>query len=393
MDPLGCIAGTHGFGYCDGPMTNRSRSAPPLTPSVEASELRATSAGTASFARRFLPSFAADYFRPSTFDLTLSSIGIGTYLGHSTDEADDAYVASISHAVECGVNMIDTAINYRNQRSECAVGTAIQRLLASGAVTRPELVVCSKGGYIPLSGAPPATRVEYRAYVQRQFIDEQILRPEEIVAGGHSLAPRFLRYCLAKSRQNLGLRSVDVYYLHNPEQQLGSVTRDELTQRIRGAFAMLEESVTRGEIGVYGVATWDGLRVPGDSRSYLSLESMASIARQLAGDEHHFRAVQIPINLAMTEAVRTPTQLLGGRQLTAIEAAGELGMTVVGSATLMQSKLTQGLPDALHAHFPGCSTDAQRAVRFARTVPGVTSVLVGMKQLIHVNENLADGRA
>lgn len=372
---------------------NRSRSTPPLTPVADTDKLRATSAGTAAFARRLELKFAADYFRRSTFGQTLSSLGIGTYLGESTDDIDDAYVASISHAVERGINVIDSAINYRSQRSECAVGAAIQRLLASGTVSRQELVICSKGGYIPLGGTLPATRSDYQAYVQRQFIDEQILRPEEIVAGGHSLAPRFLRYCLAKSRQNLGLRSVDVYYLHNPEQQLSSVTRDELDLRMRAAFAVLEEAACRGEIGVYGVATWEGLRVPRDSKSHLSLERLVLIARQVAGEAHHFRAVQLPINLAMPEAARTPTQSLGARHVTAIQAADELGLTAIGSATLMQSKLAQGLPDLLRDHFPGCVTDAQRAVSFARTIPGVTSVLVGMKQRSHVDENLAAGLA
>jgi aryl-alcohol dehydrogenase-like predicted oxidoreductase len=356
-----------------------------------AAGLRATTAGTASFAARHQPEFAAGYFR-NAFDLTLSSIGAGTYLGAATDADDMAYADAITHAVARGINVIDTAINYRNQRSERAVGAAIQRLIASSVATRSELVICSKGGYIPLGSAPPATRQEFVDYVQRHFVDEQILQLDEIVGGTHSLAPRFLRYCLAKSRQNLGVRTVDVYYLHNPEAQRSAVDADELYKRIRSAFAVLEDAAGRGDVGVYGVATWNGLRVPPSDPSHLSLERLVGVAREVAGADHHFRAVQLPVNLAMTEGARVASQTVAGRELSAIDAAAELGLTVVGSAALLQSQLSHDLPPDVASLFPGCVTDAQRALAFARTVPGLTTALVGMRQEAHVDENLAVGR-
>lgn len=362
---------------------------PQTSPTVNFATLRATPTATVRFGQRLQHQFASDYFRTTTFGTTISSIGLGTYLGESTDADDAAYEAAIQHAIASGINLLDTAINYRSQRSERVIGSAIQQVLTVGEVTRQELVICSKGGYIPLDRTPPPNREAYHAYVQREFIDPEILRPEEIVAGGHSLAPRFLRYCLAKSRQNIGVRTIDVYYLHNPEQQLGSVSSEELRVRIRAAFALLEDAVSRGEIGVYGIATWDGLRVSPDDKRHLSLVGLVDIAKELAGEGHHLRAIQLPFNLAMLEAVRLPTQPLNGKMVTVVEAAAALGLTVVGSATLMQSKLTSGLPDSLHAHFPDCRTDAQRAITFARTLPGVAAVLVGMKSCHHVTENVA----
>jgi aryl-alcohol dehydrogenase-like predicted oxidoreductase len=364
-----------------------------LAPSVDSDDLRATAAGTAAFARRFAPTFAGDFYRRGAGDLSFSSIGIGTYLGEPTDADDEAYAGAVCHAVGAGVNVVDAAINYRAQRSERAVGAAVQRLLASGVATRQELIVCSKGGYIPLDGVLPASREEYRDYVRREYVDQEILRPEEIVAGGHSLAPRFLRYCVAKSRQNLGLRCIDVYYLHNPEQQLGSVDEAELDVRLRAACAVLEDAAARKEIGVYGVATWDGLRSSADSKAHLSLERLTTIAHEVAGETHHFKCVQLPINLAMPEGVRSATQGVGGRMLAVTEAAVELGLTVIASASLMQAKLASGLPNELRSHFPGCDTDAQRALSFVRGVPGLTSALVGMRQPAHVNENLAAAHA
>jgi hypothetical protein len=173
---------------------------------------------------------------------------------------------------------------------------------------------------------------------------------------------------------------------------LSSIRADDLRLRLRAAFAMLEEAAARSEIGVYGCATWDELRVPPDARGHLGLEETIGIAREVGGVGHHFRVIQAPINLAMLEAVRVPSQPMGNRLVPMIEAAAELGLTVIGSASLMQAKLTTGLPPALRDHFPNAKTDAQRAITFARTLPGVTASLVGMKQARHVDENLESAK-
>jgi aryl-alcohol dehydrogenase-like predicted oxidoreductase len=367
--------------------TPRTRETVELTSDAAPAPL-ANGAGTARYRDRLAPRFVSDYFRAGPLGASVSSIGIGTYLGESTAADDAAYAASIEHAARSGINLIDTALNYRGQRSERAVGAALRRLTTSGELTRDELVVCSKGGYIPLDAQPPASRDEYRAYVKREFLDTEILQQAEIVGGGHSLAPRFIRFCLAKSRQNLGVRRIDVYYLHNPEQQASAVGRDELMARIRSAFVILEDAASRGEIGVYGCATWNGLRSTPDAPDHLELEGLVGLARDLAGKDHHFRAVQMPINLAMPEAIRTPTQSVRGQLLPAAEAAAALDVMVVGSATLMQGKLSSGLPPALAEAFPSFDNDAQRAIAFARSAPGVTTALVGMKRVEHVDENL-----
>jgi aryl-alcohol dehydrogenase-like predicted oxidoreductase len=367
---------------------HRSRSSRPEPPTVDAARLRASDAGTRRLRDRFAGRFLPDFYRTTTSGLTVSSLGIGTYLGESTDAEDTAYENAIQAAVLAGINLIDTAINYRSQRSERSVGTAIQQLIATGNTTRDEVVVCTKGGYIPLDRTPPASREDYRAYVRREFIDTQILHPDEIVAGGHSLAPRFLRYCLAKSRQNLGLRTIDVYYVHNPGQQLSAVSQAEFRQRLRAAFEVLEEAATRGEIGVYGIATWDSLRSTADHKDHIDLVDVVDVARSIAGEAHHCRVVQLPISIGMPEAVRGGTQRLGAATVSVVEAADALGLSVIGSATLMQGSLTKSLPDALHQIFPGLSTDAQRALAFARSLPGTTSALVGMKRTAHVEENV-----
>lgn len=370
-------------------MKRRTTTATPERPTAPVIE-RATGDGTAGYAARHGDEFQAGFFRETTFGLTVSSIGVGTYLGECTDEEDARYAEAIRWALRHGVNLVDTAINYRCQRSERSACVALRQAIAAGQVRRDEVVLCSKGGYIPLDGEPPGSREAYESYVRREFHDTGIVSPDDVVAGGHSLAPTFLKYCIARTRQNLGVRTIDVYYLHNPEQQLGVTTPDQFRSRLLMAFAVMEEAVARRDIGVYGVATWNGLRVPPGARGHLSLGELVGIAREVAGDDHHFHAVQLPISLAMAEAVRIPTQDVGAREpVPALEAARVLGLTVMASAPLMQGQLAQGLPDAVRTLFPEARSDAQRALSFVRALPGLTAALVGTRDNAHARENLA----
>lgn len=366
--------------------------APPSHRSVAAPG-RATPEGTSRFRERFAEELAADHFRSGPGGLALSSLGIGTYLGADADADDQAYVEAIRCAMASGINVVDTAINYRCQRSERAVGRALQLALASGQLARDEVVVCTKAGYVPLEDYPPATPEGYQGYLKREFYARRVMTPQDVVAGGHCLAPAFLADCLRRSRQNLGLESIDLFYVHNPEQQLVAVGADELRTRLRAAFELLEERAAAGEVGVYGISTWQALRVPPGSRGHIGIADIVAIAREVAGNAHHLRVVQLPVSLGMPEAIRTPTQPLAGRDLVpAIEAAAELGLTVVTSAPLMQGQLTQGLPPALTDLFPTLTTDAQRAIAFVRGAPGVTTTLVGARRVQHVTENLEVAR-
>lgn len=349
----------------------------------------ATGAGTRRLADRHAAQYSRDFYR-DLGDVRVGSIGLGTYLG-APDDADDArYAAVLNAALGAGVNLIDSSINYRYQRSERTIGRALREAIDAGDIARDEVVLCTKGGYIALDGAPPATREEYVAFLEREYYEPGIMRPEDLVAGGHSLAPKFLADQIARSRENLGVERIDVYYLHNPEQQLDATERNVFRSRLRAAFAALEAHVAAGEIGCYGCATWNGLRVPPEKRGHLSLAELVGIARETAGEEHHFRVVQMPVNLAMAEAVRQPTQRIGSANpITALEAAERLGLGVVASAPLLQARLTSGLPAQLGEAFPALRTDAQRALAFTRTLPGVTAALVGMRELDHLRENLA----
>ncbi|MDB4915999.1 MAG: NADP-dependent oxidoreductase domain protein [Gemmatimonadetes bacterium] len=360
---------------------------PPAPPAGRAAQ-KASTVGTLRYFAR-AAARAEDFQRRFPRKLTVSALGIGTYLGDCTDAEDDRYRASVHEAITSGMNVIDTASNYRCQRSERAVGQAVDEAIASGDVRRDELLICTKGGYAALDGEPPASRDAYQAWLEATFFAPGIILPEQLVRGGHSLAPRFLAHQLDQSLANLGLQTIDIYYLHNPEEQLLSVDRDAFRVLMRDAFALLEERSAAGDIAGYGCATWMGFRVPPEHRQHLTLAELIAIAREVGGTAHHFRAVQLPVNLSMPEAARLATQPLGGKLVPFLEAADALGVGVVASAPIMQGRLAENLPDAVRELFPECTTDAQRALRFTSSLPGIHTVLAGMRSTAHVRENLA----
>ena len=350
----------------------------------------ATTAGTRRYASRFRSAFSDDFYRPALDRLTVASIGMGTYLGECDDAEDDRYVTLLAEGIRNGVNLLDTAINYRCQRSERALGRALKQVIEEGIASRDEIVICTKGGYIPLDGAPPDSRAEYDAYLNDQYFAHDIMKPADVVSGGHCLHPAFIRNQIQRSLDNLGVESVDLFYLHNPEQELDTVDRTRFAGLMADAFDQLESEVNAGRIKAYGCATWNGFRVSSAHRSYLSLEELLEIALKTAGKKHHFRAIQLPVNLAMTEAIRSATQSHLGKAGSVLDVAKNMGISVFASASLMQSQLTRDLPPQVRSLFPGLSTDAQRAIAFVRSLP-VTSALVGMKTIPHLKENLSAG--
>jgi len=204
----------------------------------------------------------------------------------------------------------------------------------------------------------------------------------------HSMAPKFIADQLERSRRNLGVETIDVYYLHNPETQLGEVPREMFNTRLRAAFEFLESAVAAAKIYFYGLATWNAFRQTENAQDFLSLAAMESLARDVAGGSHHFRFVQLPCNLGMTEALTRANQPLDGTRVPIVGAASKLGITLVASASMLQGQLSRGLPPFVTSAL-GMKSDAERAMQFVRSTPGITTALVGMSRVEHVRANLS----
>jgi len=341
----------------------------------------ATKAGTTSYAHRFAGRAADGHFREAQ-GLVVSSLGIGTYLGKPDAATDESYAQAVVTAVESGINVIDAAINYRFQRSERSIGTALKQLAAKG-IQREELVLCTKGGYLTPYGSMPSDPNEY---FFREYIQAGVFTAKDIAAGSHCMTPRFLEDQLGRSLRNLGVDCIDVYYLHNPETQLTEVPKQDFLKRVRDAFVFLESSAAQGKIRFYGMATWNGFRQDAHARDAMQLGEFVKIALEVAGEKHRFRFVQLPFNLGMTEALTLGNQTVEGRERTAMEAASELGITLIASASLLQGQVARNLP-AFVGEALGLADDAARALQFVRSSPGITTALVGMSRVEHVRAN------
>jgi aryl-alcohol dehydrogenase-like predicted oxidoreductase len=291
----------------------------------------ASRAGTQGLRQRFAGLARNGFYRMAE-GLPMSSLGIGTSLGGAHDET------------------------------------------CRGEPARDELVEATKAGY-RTPPSPPAGMLE----------------PGDVVARTHCLRPAFLKDQRHRSLPNLRWRRVGIFYLHHPETQLPVLAEPKVYRRVGEAFAACEAMVAAGLVSCYGIATWRGLRQRPGGPPGLELSRLAELARQAGGERHGFRFVQLPCHLAMPEAIAVRNQGGDRRALVSVvEAAHALGISVNPSASLRQGRVRRDLPERFLKKFSNAlPTQAQRAIPFARSRPGITTALVGRNKAERVIETMA----
>ena len=345
----------------------------------------ATSEGTKNYTE-----YAMSQGRPishfKSFDsLHLSSIGMGTYLGQPSEEDDQAVENAVFESVKSGaINVIDTAINYRAMRSEKSIGRALLRLVKDKIILRDQIFISTKNGYITNDGDYP--NIDVMEYIHRMYIQTDVITADDISSGYNIINPNYLAKCIDKSLMNMHVSSIDLVYIHNAfESWYQDVSREQFMEMLVKAFEVYEKYRAKNKIRYYGMATWTCFRVPPTSPEYLSLEQAVKCAESVGGKDHGFRFIQLPYNLAYSEALLLRNQSVGSEEnLTILQAAEKLNIGIFTSIPLFQGRLLRSqIPD-----YGGISDPIAKLVQIIRSSPSVIAPLIGQKKAEHVEENL-----
>jgi len=347
----------------------------------------ATKEGTFKYLKQF-PKYSKDFYRFNG-ELFFSSLGLGTY--RKEPYREENYIVNYKEAVKTailnGINLIDTAINYRYQVSEQEIGEALLELFDEGKVQRESLIITSKAGFLPLEFPFPENPYEW---IKSNIIEKNLATSEEIVIDQHCMSPEYLRWSVEQSLKNLHLNTLDILFLHNPETQLGYAERDVVLSRIKEAFRLFEQLVDEGKIRHYGIASWNAFLYDEDHTEYLSLNDIMQIAQEVGGESHHFKYIQSPFNLVKTHAYNYANQQgPDGKYYTLMQAIEGFGLNLLASSSLLQMNLFKGKFDQTIRETLGTSelTDIGTALQFARS-GNVLSALFGAVDTQHVKENM-----
>jgi len=306
------------------------------------------------------------YRRFGKTELSVSAVGFG---GYRTGRKSPEHRAALAAALDAGVNLVDTSSNYMLGDSERLIG----EVLASSGVPRDEVVIVSKIGYLQ---GPNLNLAQEREAAGRPF-------PEMVKymdGCWHCVSPAFLDDQLGRALDRLGLETIDVLLLHNPEYFLSDAAhrgltdleaiRDQFYDRLRRAFGYLDGAVADGRIGWYGVSSNSCVSPPDDPEA-------TSVSRMVAASGGRMAVLQLPYNLFETGALLEPNTPEG----TALDAAGafDLGVLVNRPLNAMAGKRLvrladpprPGAPNSDEALQARVASLGQREAALAAHAPGV----------------------
>jgi aryl-alcohol dehydrogenase-like predicted oxidoreductase len=218
------------------------------------------------------------------------------------------------------------------------------------------------------------------------YISTGIIKPDDISSGYNVLNPAYIERCIDKSLTNMHLGTIDLVYVHNAfESWYEDVSREEFIQMLTKVFEIYERYRSNNKIRYYGMATWTCFRVTPDNKEYLSLEEVVKLAEKIGGNEHGFRFIQLPYNLAYSEALVLKNQTVGAeKNLNILEAAARLHIGIFTSIPLFQGQLLRAsIPD-----YGGSGDQVVKLIQIIRSSPSVIAPLIGQKKREHVEQNL-----
>ncbi len=322
----------------------------------------ATSQATQAFADRMnahYSSFEANaYRRLIGTDLITSKIGYGTYRVHDQNEE---HVETLESAIEAGCNLIDTSSNYTDGGSETLIGNVLQKMIAANKIKREEIILVSKVGYMQGQNLEQAQQQEASGNPWEDVV-------KYMDGCWHCIHPDFLTNQWTRSTDRLGLETIDVYLLHNPEYFLShaknqasqsnwDTIQDAFYDRVYRAFVQMERFVDDGKIRYYGISsnTFPSHQTDFEHVSLNRVYEAATKAAETVYGDHavsHFKVIQLPYNLLESEALTETNNEIDGKSITVLEAAQSLGLGVLVNRPLNAFKNNQMTRLAQYEHRP-----------------------------------------
>ena len=231
--------------------------------------------------------------------LQVSQVGFGTY---RCDVRILEHRNALTKAIRLGVNVIDSSANYADGNAEILIGEVLESLIGAGEITREEIVVVSKGGYIQGQNYERVSKEvgHSKGDLSIGSFESEIVRYSDGL--WHSIHPQFLEDQITRSLERLKLETIDVYLLHNPEYYIQAAINESIPeeearqiyeQRIAKALSYLEEEVERGRIKWYGISS-NTFPKAEDAVDRTSLEQ---VWKEVSKAENHFGVIQLPMNL------------------------------------------------------------------------------------------------
>jgi len=238
-------------------------------------------------------------------DLLVSEVGFGSY---RIDVRSSLNREALKKALLSGINLIDTSSTYTDGNSELLVGDVLKELATDNMLSRESIVIVTKGGYLQ---GQNFTLSQLRKKDNKPFKD--LVEYQKGLE--HCIHPEFLEDQIQRSLDRLGLETIDIYLLHNPEYYLKwaknnnidiEVARKEYYLRIKKAFEHLEKEVQKGRIKYYGISS-NTFPSSTDDFDFTSLEKVIEIAKEISSN-NHFSVIEFPMNLAETNAYTNVNQ-------------------------------------------------------------------------------------
>ena len=314
----------------------------------------------------------------NTNQYPISRLGFGLYNGSETDETDEALLGVMRLALERGIRSFDCAPCYRNLRSENLLG----KIVSENPSVR--LFISTKGGFVPFdfSKGMEAEKKFIDNLIRRGLIRDHLFDHRYF----QCFDPIYLEFRLNETLRILGVHSVDVYYIHNPEYLLSRFGKDSFLAIMDGVFKWLKGHIEKGKIKAIGVASWTGFY----NKEFSHCLQVGDFIELAVSHDivSFFKYIQVPYNLSNTDGIAKKTQLLNGELKSLFRACHESNISVITSAPLNQGRLVHyPIPSKMRL-MVGDMSNVGICLNFIFSSPGVSGVLVSTSSKKHLKEVL-----